>query len=87
MYKGLWFNLSTQNDQQHSREVPLRVRKQESGTLGTRGFFSRATRSLAGRRPKAEDTGGGSLSFRLQLTDTGNYAWKASGTQGTKVVA
>lgn len=26
------------------------------------------------RRPKAEDTGGGSLSFRLQLTDTGNYA-------------
>ena len=37
-------------------------------------FFSRATRSLAGRRPKAEDTGGGSLSFRLQLTDTGNYA-------------
>ena len=85
MYKGLWFNLSTQNDQQHSREVLLRVRKQESGTLGTRGFFFACDQEP--RRPKAEDTGGGSLSFRLQLTDTGNYAWKASGTRGTKVVA
>ena len=68
MYKGLWFNLSTQNDQQHSREVLLRVRKQESGTLGTRGFFFACDQEP--RRPKAEDTGGGSLSFRLQLTDT-----------------
>ena len=72
MYKGLWFNLSTQNDQKHSREVLLRVRKQESGTLGTKGFFFACDQELRG--PKAEDTSGGSLSFRLQLTDTGNYA-------------
>ena len=42
-------------------------------TLGTRSFFSRATRSFVRLRPKAEDTSCG----------TGNRAWKASGTQGT----
>ena len=46
-------------------------------TLGNRGFFSRVTRSFVGRRPTrlrplAEDTSG----------ETGNRAWKASGTQG-----
>ena len=65
------------------QEVLLRVRKQESGTLGTRGFFFACDQEL--RRPKAEDKRGGSLSFRLQFTDTGNHARKASGTQGTKV--
>ena len=68
-----------------SQEVLLRVRKQESGTLGTKGFFFACDQELRG--PKAEDTSGGSLSFRLQFSDTGNDAWKASGTQGTKVVA
>ena len=43
-------------------------------TLGTRDFFSRATRSFVGRRPtcvrlKAEDTSG------EDLTETGNRAW------------
>ena len=46
-------------------------------TLGTRGFFSRVTRSFVDRRPTrlrplAEDTSG----------ETENRAWKASGTQG-----
>ena len=47
--------------------------KKESRTMGTREFFFFAC-DLELRRPKAEDTSGGSLSFKLQLTDTGNHA-------------
>jgi len=51
-------------------------------TLGTRGFFSRASRvrlagRFVGRRPK---TRAAKVTFK-DLTETGNHAWKASGTR------
>ena len=63
------------------------------GTLGTRGFFSRATGSFVssaeGRRHKRlsrEKNLFARVTFE-GLTETGNRAWKACGTQGRDLAA